>query len=111
MRPVRIAIPAASASSVVPLDLYAGRGVSLAVVGVSGVIDVTLQYTLDNVYSTTFDAATAQWFSLGAAGIAAATQRNLADSGGAPIAATAVRALNAGAGTAILQVTTLGIQG
>jgi hypothetical protein len=111
MRPVRIAIPAASASSVVPLDMYSGRGVSLAVVALDGVIDVTLQYTLDDVYSSSFNPATAQWFALGAAGIAAVTQRNLADSGGAPIAATGVRALNAGAGTAVLQVSELGIQG
>lgn len=111
MRPVRIAIPASLASSVVPLDIIGGRNVSLAVVGVTGVVDITLQYTLDDVYSSSFNPATANWFSLGAAGIAAAVQRNLADSGGAPIVATGVRALNAGAGTATLQVTTSGIRG
>jgi hypothetical protein len=110
MRPVRIAIPASLASAVVPLDIYQ-RWTSLAVVGVTGVVDITLQYTLDDVFSPTFDPATANWFALGAAGIVAAVQRNLADAGGCPTAATGVRALNAGVGTATLQVVQSGIMG
>lgn len=105
MRPVRIEIPGGDNSEVVPLDWYQDGPVSLAVVNVDGTVDITLQYTLDDVFSEDFDPSTANWFEI-ATGITAAQQEDLGDT-----RPTAVRATNGAAGTAELQVVQSGTTG
>ena len=65
MRPIRVTVSSAAASNVIPLDQYIspfniGLGVSLSA-GAS--LTYTVQHTFDDVYSPTFDPATANWFS------------------------------------------------
>lgn len=65
MRPIRVTVSSATASNVIPLDQYIspfnlGLGVSLSA-GAS--LTYTVQHTFDDVFSSTFDPATANWFS------------------------------------------------
>lgn len=65
MRPIRVTVSSAAASNVIPLDQYIspfnlGLGVSLSA-GAS--LTYTVQHTFDDVFSPTFDPATANWFS------------------------------------------------
>lgn len=65
MRPIRVTVSSATTSNVIPLDQYIspfniGLGISLSA-GAS--LTYTVQHTLDDVYSPTFDPATARWFS------------------------------------------------
>lgn len=65
MRPIRVTVSSATVSNVIPLDQYIspfnlGLGVSLSA-GAS--LTYTVQHTFDDVFSPTFDPATANWFS------------------------------------------------
>jgi len=65
VRPIRVTVSSAAASNVIPLDQYIspfniGLGVSLSA-GAS--LTYTVQHTFDDVFSSTFDPATANWFS------------------------------------------------
>ena len=65
MRPIRVTVGAVAVSPAIPLDQYIspfniGLGVSLSA-GAS--LTYTVQHTFDDVYSPTFDPATANWFS------------------------------------------------
>lgn len=114
MRPVRVIVPATPGFVVVPLEI---RGITQlgtwAIDQVSGAISITLEYTLDDVYSPTFNPATASWYAVATNGaIVAAASGPIADQAGGFIAnPTALRATNAGVGTArmtIIQPSTLG---
>lgn len=65
MRPIRVTVSSATASNAIPLDQYIspfniGLGVSLSA-GAS--LTYTVQHTFDDIFSLTFDPATANWFS------------------------------------------------
>ncbi len=65
MRPIRVTVGAVAVSNVIPLDQYispfnVGLGVSLSA-GAS--LTYTVQHTFDDIWSPTFDPATANWFS------------------------------------------------
>lgn len=65
MRPIRVTVSSATVSNVIPLDQYIspfnlGLGVSLSA-GAS--LTYTVQHTFDDIFSPTFDPATANWFS------------------------------------------------
>lgn len=114
MRPIRVAIPATGTPGpVVPLDIYQKGPVTVAIVSVVGAVNINVQYTLDDVFSPTFNQATAQWFAVSAAltGAVAAAAAAVTDANNNPIVPTAIRATNAGIGTAILQVVQSGITG
>lgn len=107
MRPVRIVIPSNAPSQVIPLDWRGQVSVPTLQIGtVAGAILVALQYTLDDVFSPTFNPVTAQWHNVANAGnvVAAGTWPLLDAPTGSPITATAVRAVNTDVGTAILTV-------
>ena len=64
-RPVRVTVGSATASSVIPLNTYAdpfnvGIGCD---VSAGGTLTYTVQHTFDNVQASTFNPATATWFS------------------------------------------------
>jgi hypothetical protein len=65
VRPIRVTVGAVAVSNVIPLDQYispfnVGLGVSLSA-GAS--LTYTVQHTFDDIWSPTFDPATANWFS------------------------------------------------
>lgn len=65
MRPIRVTVGAVAVSATLPLDQYispfnVGLGVSLSA-GAS--LTYTVQHTFDDIWSPTFDPATANWFS------------------------------------------------
>ena len=64
MRPIRVTLSAAGASSPIPLDHYigpfnVGLGVSVAA---GSTLTYTVQHTFDDVNSPSFDADTATWY-------------------------------------------------
>jgi hypothetical protein len=64
-RPVRVTVSSASSSAVIPLSLNAdpfnvGFGCS---VSAGGTLTYTVQHTFDDVYSPSFNASTATWYS------------------------------------------------
>lgn len=112
MRPVTVTVPASAASPVIPLDLYEVGPVGWQLSGLTGGPSVTIQYTFDDVYATTFNPATANWLTAkdGAAVVAAAGER-LADANGNPVNPTAVRGLNANAASsATLRIVQSGLR-
>jgi hypothetical protein len=65
VRPIRVTVGAVAVSATLPLDQYispfnVGLGVSLSA-GAS--LTYTVQHTFDDIWSPTFDPATANWFS------------------------------------------------
>lgn len=61
MRPVVYSVTGVGTSNVNPTDHYVSPfNVALSVV-VTGTITYTVQYTFDDVYSSTFNASTANW--------------------------------------------------
>lgn len=65
MRPIRLTVGGVSASKTVPLEQYIspfnlGLGVSLSV---GADLTYTVQHTFDDVFASTFNPATANWFS------------------------------------------------
>lgn len=114
MRPVRVAIDGSGGtgvSPVVPIDIYQKGPITVALTGVQGVVSVDIDYTLDDVWSPSFNPATAEWFPTGIQAAAAAASEALVDANNNPIIPTAIRATNGGAGTAVLVVVQSGITG
>jgi len=109
MRPVRVVIPATGGADpvVVPLDVYQTGPVTLGLSDVDGVVDVDLEYTVDDVWDPD---VTPSWISL-VQTLTADAVHALVDADGNRIMATAVRATNAGVGTATLVVIQQGVQG
>lgn len=65
MRPIQVTVGSAAASNVIPLDQYIspfniGLGVTLSP-GAS--LTYTVQHTFDDIWSSTFNPSTANWFS------------------------------------------------
>lgn len=118
MRPIRVPVPAEGASAPVPLDIYQ-RGATLAIVSVEGTVDIELQYTLDDVFAPDFDPTTASWHTLqdtlgdlsGVGVRSLAAEAQVEGGEGSDLHATAVRAVNDGNGTAVLQVVQSGVMG
>jgi hypothetical protein len=62
MRPVRVSVTGVGVSPVIPTDWrHASFDVGLGVV-VQGTATYTVEYTFDDVFSETFNPATATWF-------------------------------------------------
>ncbi len=106
MRPVQVQVVGVGNSPVIPPDQYLSPfNLSLFVDVVSGVVDATVQYTFDDVFSPTFDPGTATWFPH------ADLTNVAADSVGTIISpVSGVRIINAGAGTVNLRLIQAGIQ-
>jgi hypothetical protein len=62
MKPITVSKTASGSTSTIPLNVNINPfNVGIAVV-VSGTVNYTVQYTFDNVWSSTYDSATATWF-------------------------------------------------
>ena len=64
MRPIRVTVGSATTSAVIPLDQYISPfnvGVAVTLSAGAG-LTYKVQYTLDDVFASTFSAATATWF-------------------------------------------------
>lgn len=112
MRPVQVTVPASAASPVIPLDIYEIGPIGWQLSGYVGAASVTIQYTFDDVYSPTFNPATANWLTAkdGAAVTVPAGER-LADANGNPVNPTGVRGLNSvAASSATLRIVQSGLR-
>lgn len=112
MRPVRVAVPADDPSATVPLDIYQVGPVTISITDVTGVPDIDVEYTLDDIWDPT---VTPEWLPAGAPlnAVATAAAGRLVDATtGDPITPVAVRALNNNAAsTAVMTVVQSGITG
>lgn len=106
MRPMTLTVTGVASSSVQPMNVNTspfnvGFGVTL-----SGSLTFTVQHTFDDVWSPTFNPATANWFNHAVvAGATAATDGNYA------FPVTAIRIIGtSGAGTATMRLIQAGIQ-
>lgn len=62
MRPVSVSVTGVAASAVIPVDQYLNpANIALGVVVGAG-CTVTVQHTFDDVFSPTFNPATAKWY-------------------------------------------------
>lgn len=62
MRPVTVSVTGVGASAVIPIDQYQGpTSIGLGAVIGAG-CTATVQHTFDDVFSSTFNPATAKWF-------------------------------------------------
>lgn len=113
MRPITIAIPASAATAPIPLDIYQIGPVEWAVLAVSGVVDIDVQYTFDDIYAAGYNPATGNWKIAGGNGetITAAAAERLLDVNDQLITPTAVRFSNAGVGTATGRIVQSGVMG
>lgn len=65
MRPIRVSVGSATTSAVIPMDQYISPfnvGLSVNLSAGAG-LTYTVEHTFDDVYSPTFDPATAKWYS------------------------------------------------
>lgn len=64
MRPIRVTVSSQTASAVIPMDIYIDPfNVSVGVALSAGAtLTYTVQHTFDDVFSPTFNAATAVWY-------------------------------------------------
>lgn len=63
MRPITVTVVGVGVSAPIPLDQYLTPfQVSLLVVDVAGAVDMTVEYTLDDVFAVGFDPNNANWF-------------------------------------------------
>jgi archaellum component FlaF (FlaF/FlaG flagellin family) len=64
MRPIRVSVSSATTSQVIPLDQYISPfNVSIGVALSAGAsLTYKIQHTFDDVFSTSFNPATATWF-------------------------------------------------
>lgn len=106
MRPIVLAVTGVSTSSVAPMNIHTSPfNVGFGVV-VSGTITYTVQHTFDDVWSPTFNPATANWFDHPT--VAAQTAK--ADGNYAfPVNAIRLKT-TAGSGTATMTLIQAGIQ-
>ena len=106
MRPITLSVTGVSTSSVAPMNVNTSPFNVGFGVNVSGTVTYTVQHTFDNVWSPTFDPATANWFSHPTV----AAQTAAAD-GNYAFPVTAIRLkTTAGSGTATMTLIQAGIQ-
>lgn len=61
MRPVTVSVTGVADSAVIPIDQYLTGNIALGVIVGAG-CTVTVQHTFDDVFSPTFNPATATWY-------------------------------------------------
>lgn len=113
MRPITIAIPASNPTAPIPLDVYQIGPVEWAIIDVSGVVSIDLEFTLDDVFAVGYNPAAGNWFATAAAStnVAAAGGGRVLDAAGNLITPTAVRFNNGGVGTATGRILQSGVMG
>lgn len=106
MRPVTVTVVGVGNSAPIPLDQYISPfNVSLQIVDLAGAVDMTVEYTNDDVFAVGYDPNTGNWF----------PHADLTNQLGAAVGTiispvSAVRLVNADAGTAQLIVRQAGVQ-
>lgn len=110
MRPVRYTVSSATSGAVIPLDQYIDPfNVSVAVVVSAGAtLTFTVEHTYDDVFASTFSAASATWFPNSAlAAKTASTEGNYV----LPVTAIRLRVSAYTSGNATINVLQAGITG
>lgn len=113
MRPVRVDVPGSGSSPSIPLDTSQVGPITVSITGVSGTVDIDVQYTLNDIWDPD---VTPEWHDAGAPlnGVSAATGGALVDANvliPQRIVPVAIRALNNAAGTAVMNVVQSGVMG
>lgn len=113
MRPVTVEIPADGETAPIPLDIYQVGPVQWAILEVDGVVDIDLEFTMDDIWAVGYDPATGEWFATSADSTGETTEGagRLLDANDNLITPTAVRFTNAGVGTAVGRITQSGVMG
>jgi hypothetical protein len=105
MKPITVSQTAAGSTGTIPLNVNVNPfNIGIAVV-VSGTVNYTVQYTFDNVWSATYNSATATWFDHASLGAQTTSQTgNFAF----PVAGMRLT-VNSGSGTATMTVIQAGL--
>ena len=105
MKPITVSQTAAGSTGTIPLNVNVNPfNIGIAVV-VSGTVNYTVQYTFDNVWSATYNSATATWFNH--ASLAAQTTSQTGNFA-FPVAGMRLT-VNSGSGTATMTVIQAGL--
>ena len=105
MKPITVLQTAAGSTGTIPLNVNVNPfNIGIAVV-VSGTVNYTVQYTFDNVWSATYNSATATWFDH--ASLAAQTTSQTGNFA-FPVAGMRLT-VNSGSGTATMTVIQAGL--
>jgi len=109
MRPVRITLTAAGVSAPVILDTY--RNPFSVAIGVTktGTVDYSVQYTYDDVFSSSFVPSTASWFTMSAFPLTTATSKD--GSLSSPVTAVRLNAVTITSGSLVMTVIQAGMPG
>jgi len=109
MRPVRVTLTAAGVSAPVILDHYRSPfNVGIGVIK-TGTVDYSVQYTYDDVFSSSFDPATAGWFTMSAFPLTTATSKDGTIS--SPVTAVRLNAVTITSGSLVMTVIQAGMPG
>lgn len=105
MKPITVSQTGAGSTGTIPLNVNVNPfNIGIAVV-VSGTVNYTVQYTFDNVWSATYNSATATWFDH--ASLAAETTSQTGNFA-FPVAGMRLT-VNSGSGTATMTVIQAGL--
>jgi hypothetical protein len=109
MRPVRVTLTAAGVSAPIILDTY--RAPFSVGIGVTktGTVDYSVEYTYDDVFSSTFNPATAGWFVMSAFPLTTATSKDGTIS--SPVTAVRLNAVTITSGSLVMTVIQAGMPG
>ena len=109
MRPVRVTLTAAGVSAPIILDHY--RAPFSVGIGVTktGTVDYSVQYTYDDVFSSSFDPSTAGWFTMSNFPLATATSKDGTIS--SPVMAVRLNAVTITSGSLVMTVIQAGMPG
>lgn len=113
MRPVRVTLTAAGASAPIILDTY--RAPFSVGIGVTktGTVDYAVEFTYDDVFSGTFNPATASWFVVNGLGTGPATGVAVSANGviSSPVTAVRLNATTITSGSLVMTVIQAGMPG
>lgn len=113
MRPVRVTLTAAGASAPIILDHY--RAPFSVGIGVTktGTVDYAVEFTYDDVFSNTFNPATASWFVVNGLGTGPGTGVAVSANGviSSPVMAVRLNATTITSGSLVMTVIQAGMPG
>lgn len=115
MRPVRVTLTAAGVSTPIILDTY--RNPFSVGIGVTktGTVDYSVEFTYDDVFSSTFNPATASWFVVSGLGTASPPGTGVAVSANgvisSPVTAVRLNSATITSGSLVMTVIQAGMPG
>jgi hypothetical protein len=109
MRPVRVTLTAAGVSAPIILDTY--RAPFSVGIGVTktGTVSYSVQYTYDDVFSSSFDPTTAGWFTM--SGFPGGTAASADGTISSPVTAVRLNAATITSGSLVMTVIQAGMPG